>query len=395
MSRLTMVGGAVLWASMVWVSVVTGQAAPTDTTAATPPPFVEGGAYDKPFLTHLLGRTALGGYAEMHARWARADGVTEEAGFELKRWNLFTSTEVSEFVRIGAELEFEDLAEEIVLEYAAIDVRFHPLFTLRAGAILSPLGRFNLSHDSPRNEFTDRPLVSTEIIGTALTEAGLGGLGLVQVGGGRVTYELYAVNGFHEGLIKDSPGGTRIPLGKGAFTDNNASPAVVGRLAWSPALGYEVGVSGHTGAYNVFQTDGEIVADRYDLTILALDAEARVGAVDFSGEGVVARVDVPEGLAGIYASDQYGFYLQGVSDWGHGLVSAMPGSYFEAGARLDAVDFDRDLGGDSSVRFTLGVNFRVSSDTVLKLNYLRGRGRDRFNNPAEEAGVLFSVATYF
>ena len=207
-----------------------------------PPPFVEGGIFDKPYLTTLLGRTALGGYAEAHARFERVDGVTEEFGFEAKRFNLFTSTRVSDFVRIGAEIEIEEGGEEIKLEYAAIDVLMHPAVTLRAGMILAPLGRFNLAHDSPRNQFTDRPLVSTEVLGVALSEAGLGFLGLAPLGGdARLTYEVYAVNGFGDGLIHEAPGGTRLPLGRQNFEDHNKSPAFVGRLALSPRNGWEVG----------------------------------------------------------------------------------------------------------------------------------------------------------
>ncbi len=41
----------------------------------------------------------------MHARWQRVDGLTEERGFQLKRWNLFTATDVSDFVRISDYLE--------------------------------------------------------------------------------------------------------------------------------------------------------------------------------------------------------------------------------------------------------------------------------------------------
>jgi len=365
-------------------------------SAAGERPFVEGGAYDKPYLFSLPGRTAIGGYAEAHAAWHRADGVTEEGGFELRRWNLFTSTQVSDFVRIGAELEFEELAEEIRLEFAAIDVLIHPAFTLRAGAILAPLGRFNLAHDAPRNEFAERPLVSTEIVGTALTEVGLGGLGVLPLGNaGRVTYEAYAVNGFHDGLIEDSPDGTRIPLGRGNAEDNNASPAFVARVAWSPALGYELGVSGHQGAYNVFERDGVAVAERDDVSLWALDLEAELAGVRLSGEGVLAAIEVPDGLAGVYASSQHGLYVQAVRAWGNGWVRSMPASYFETGARYDAVDFDDDLDGDSVRRFTVGLNFRPTEDTVLKLNYLRGRARDRFNNAADQAGVVFSIATYF
>ena len=365
-------------------------------TATAARPFVEGGAYDKPYMTRLFGRTAIGGYAEAHARWEQADGVTEEAGFDLKRWNIFTSTQVNDFIRIGAELEFEELAEEITLEFAAIDFTVHPAFTIRAGAILSPLGRFNLSHDSPQNEFTDRPLVSTEVIGTALTEPGIGALGTFGLGGaGRLTYEMYAVNGFHDGLINDSPDGTRIPVGKKNFEDGNASPAAVGRLAWSPRLGYELGISGHRGAYNVFRLDGEQVEERRDLAIWVVDAEATVAGVELSGEAVAANLDIPSGLEGINAAAQRGLYVQAVRDFGRGWVRTMPRSFFEAGARYDVVDFDSEFLGDTVRRATVGLNFRPTEDAVLKFDYVRGQTRDRFNNLGEQAGFLFSIATYF
>src|SRR5688572_27137142 len=145
-------------------------------------PFVRGGIYDKPYQTRLLGRTAIGGYAEAHARYERVDGITDDAGFEIKRLNFFASARVSDFVRMSAELEFEEGGEEIKVEYAAIDVRIHPAFVLRGGMLLSPLGRFNLSHDSPLNEFTGRPLVSEQVLGVALSEPGFGVLGQASAG---------------------------------------------------------------------------------------------------------------------------------------------------------------------------------------------------------------------
>ena len=371
-------------------------AAPDTAAPDTARAFVPGGVYDKPFQTRLLGRTALGGYAEAHARWQRTDGVRDELGFQLRRWNIFTATQVNDYIRIAAEVEFEELGREVTLEYAAIDFVIHPALTLRAGAILAPLGRFNLAHDSPQNEFTDRPLVSTELIGTALTEAGVGVLGERPLGArGRVTYELYAVNGFHDGVIADSPDGTRIPAGKGDARDNNASPAIVGRAAWSPTLGYEVGISAHHGAYNEFSAAGEPVASRHDLTIAAVDAQATVRGVELTGELVRARIELSPGLGGVYASAQRGMYVQGTYRFGRGWVHTMPSSFFEAGVRYDDVDFDTDVAGDSVRRGTLGLNFRVGEDAVLKLNYVRGRDRDRFNNLAETAAILFSVATYF
>jgi hypothetical protein len=359
-------------------------------------PFVRGGVYDKPFLTHLPGRTAIGGYAEAHARWQRVEGLREAAGFEAKRLNLFTSTTVSDFVRIGTELEFEDGAREILLEYAAIDLRIHPSLTLRGGMLLSPLGKFNLSHDSPLNEFTDRPLVATELLGVALSEPGFGVLGQFRTGrAGRFTYELYATNGFHDGLITDSEAGTRIALGRRNFEDNNGVPAAVGRIAWSPRVGYEIGLSGHHGAYNVFNEEGTAVDERRDLSIGVLDLEASIAGVQLAGEAALVQVDIPPGLVGIYAERQRGLYLESVREFGAGWIRTMPTSLFAVKLRLDYVDFDVQREGSSQAQISAGLNFRPTRDSVLKLDYVRGRGHDEFNNRAQHAFLLMSLATYF
>jgi hypothetical protein len=374
----------------------TRQAADTARLAPPERPFVRGGVYDKPHQTRLLGRTAIGGYAEAHARWQRVDGLQDEAGFQAKRFNLFANARVSDFVRFGVEVEFEDGANEILLEYAAIDVRIHPALTVRGGMILSPLGKFNLSHDSPLNEFTDRPLVSTELLGVALSEPGFGALGQLRAGRtGRVTYELYATNGFHEGLITDSEDGTRIPLGRRNFEDNNGEPAVVGRLAWSPMVGWELGASAHHGTYNTFELEGARLDRRRSLTIAVVDAEATVLGVRLSGEAARATLDVPAGLAGIYASEQRGIYAEGVRDFWRGRIRTMPQSSFAAKARFDYVDFDTAIDGTSIAQVTVGLNFRPTQDSAIKLDFVRGRGRDEFNNLGEHAFLLASLATYF
>jgi hypothetical protein len=262
--------------------------------------------------------------------------------------------------------------------------------------ILSPLGKFNLSHDSPLNEFTDRPLVSTDLLGVALSEPGFGAFGQFRTSRtGRVTYELYATNGFHDGLILDSEDGTRIPLGRRNFEDNNGSPAFVGRVAWSPRIDYEVGISAHTGAWNTFALEGAQVEPRRNLTITVLDAEMTVAGIRFSGEAARATIDIPAGLTGIYASRQKGIYVEGVKDFWRGKISTMPRSFFAAKLRWDYIDFDSDRDGTSIGQVTAGFNFRPTEDSVLKFDYVRGRGRDEFNNLGQHAFFLASLATYF
>jgi hypothetical protein len=73
----------------------------------------------------------------------------------------------------------------------------------------------------------------------------------------------------------------------------------------------------------------------------------------------------------------------------------MPASSFAAKVRVDWVDFDAERTGQTAAQISVGANFRPTQDSVLKLDYVRGRGRDEFNNLAEHAFVLLSIATYF
>jgi hypothetical protein len=262
--------------------------------------------------------------------------------------------------------------------------------------VLSPLGKFNLAHDSPLNEFTDRPLVSTDLLGVALSEPGFGVLGQLSLrGSARLTYEAYATNGFHAGLIDDSDNGTRIPLGRGNFEDNNGSPAFVGRVAWSPGVDHEIGVSAHRGAYNQFTAEGAVVAERRDLSIAVVDLETRVVGTTLRGEAAVARINVPPGLRGIYAEEQHGWYVEGVREFAIGRLRGLPESSFAFKLRWDFVKFDAAIPGESAGRVTGGVTFRPTRDSALKFDYGRGRTRDRFNNLSEQALLLASIATYF
>lgn len=368
-------------------------AAPRDTVVERP--FVRGGQGDRPYLAALAGRLAIGGYAEGHLRLEREEGVTEEAGLEAKRFNLFFHSRISDFVRFGAELEFEDSAEEIRLEFMTVDLLVHRAFGLRAGMVLLPMGRFNLSHDSPQNPFTDRPLVSAEILSVALSQPGVGAFGIVPLGGtARLTYEAYAVNGFDDGIL-DAEEGVRLPAGRDNFENNNNRLAGVGRVAFSPGVELEVGLSGIHGQYNESVLDGERVDEARSVSVAVLDWDVDPGFVRVVGEAALAGIDVPPALEGLFASEQWGLYTDVVVPFGRGWIATMPGSRFEAKARLDYVDFDGEIPGDDALRVSLGLNFRPTPNTAFKLDYFRGRAHDRFNNPADQAGVLFSAATYF
>ena len=358
-------------------------------------PFVRGGMDDKPFITASSQRVRVGGYMEAHFRYERENGITEELRFEPKRFNIFTFAPVSDRVRVASELEFEEGGEEVKVEIAALDFELHPAFNFRGGIILSPLGRFNLAHDSPTNELTDRPLVSTEIITTALSEAGMGFYGAwYPTALARITYEFYGVNGFGAGVILDDPDGTRISAGTGNLEDNNNCPSWVGRIGISPDAAQEIGFSFHTGPYNTWKAEDLTIDKKRDLTILAVDWELTWNRFDLLGEYASASIDVPE-ESRIFAESLAGSYVQLNTRFGSNLVSRLPDSSLTAVIRIGSVDFDTDVTGDDLRRLTLGCNFRPAPDSVFKLDYQRNWSKDRFKNEVEGAALLFSVASYF
>ena len=359
-------------------------------------PFIRGGVYDKPFMLQPFGRTAIGGYLETVWKMERARGITEEISFEARRVNLFVHSMVSERVRFFAEIEFEHGTEEIAVEFASIDFEIHPALVYRGGILLSPLGRFNLTHDSPLNEFTDRSLVSTQIIPSALSEVGMGFYGaFYPSASSRLTYELYAVNGFHDGVITAGPG-TRIREGRGGFEeDNNPAPSFVGRAAFSPRADAEFGVSVHTGPYNRYKVEQFFVDEKRNLTIAAFDWEFSLFDFEFEGEYARASINIPPSLRGLFAERQQGIYAQSGYRFGEGLIGALQSSSMMFALRYEFVDFDMDVGGDAHQRFSVGYNFRPTSDTVFKLDYHHDWEWSRVNVLERKAGINFSVASYF
>ena len=362
-------------------------------------PFIKGGVYDKPYLFKSSSRRAsIGGYTEAHFRYEREEGITEELTFVPKRFNIFTFASISERFSTSAELEFEEGTEEILLEFGILDFEVHEMFTFRGGMLLTPLGKFNLAHDSPANKMTDRPLVSTQIISTTLSEPGMGFYGaLYPSARSRLTYELYAVNGFNADIIEESPEGTRIAQGKRNVEDNNNSPAFTGRVAVSPLPEGEVGISWHTGKYNKTSEEGLKIDEGRNLTILAIDGEFRRGdRYEVLGEYARSWIDLPTSLMGtIFSERQQGLYIQGSADFLRGAFQSLPRSFFAGVARYGLVDFDTKLKGDTHKRLTLGLNFRPTEDSVFKLDYQYNWVRDRLDVRVTSAAVLFSTATYF
>jgi hypothetical protein len=358
----------------------------------------------KPFLRRFGRNTYLGGYMDFEYR--REEGGKK--GFSQKRLIPFIYADISDRVKFSTEIEFEyggpqnnKKNGEVKIEFATIDFLINDWINLRSGIILSPLGKYNLVHDSPLQDLVDRPLVNRRIIPTTLSESGAGLFGtFYPTELSKLDYEIYAVNGF-EGLTADgkssfsTSGGIR--GGRGSQkADFNGDPSVVGRLGFSPFLGLDFGGSFHTGAYD----------ERNDnnLTIVAFDTAYQRGPFEIVGEFAnafierdsFARGKSPEG--DVVPDDMWGYYIEPRYHFmPKFLKKAAPTIFTDDSTFTGITRWDQlDLDGEKTNRLTFGLNFRYTEDTVFKIDYQINTTTQEAR-PAESKNntLLFGIATYF
>src|SRR5262249_20205852 len=141
--------------------------------------------YAKPFVA--APKAIVGGYMDIQYRTQQKSSLENGYGgtasnFDQQRFVPFIYADITEHVKMAGELEIEHGIREsssnneleFGLEFAHIDYLINEPFNLRAGILLLPVGKFNLLHDSPLNDLTDRPLVAQLVIPTTMSETGAG-----------------------------------------------------------------------------------------------------------------------------------------------------------------------------------------------------------------------------
>lgn len=368
---------------------------------------VQGSIYQRPFISSA-GRTAIGGYVEANALYTREEGIGPGLSMELRRFNIFLFSSIGSRLRFLSELEFEHGTQEIALETAIVDLRVSTALVLRAGILLPPVGAFNQNHDGPRWEFVDRPLVSTEIIPSTLSEIGFGVNGrLAPAPGLTLTYDAYLTNGLGEGVLLNPTGRTHLASGKRAEQfagDDNGVPALSGRVALRSRQFGEAGLSWYGTTYNTFELDGAAVDARRGLSLLAVDLSTVLPrGVEVRGEAALARIEIPDGMRDLLGARQWGAHLDVVAPVLRLARGPFRGGTINATTRVEYVDFNvgrfastDGLIGDDRAAVTLGASFRPVAGSVFKLNYRREWAHDLLRNAATRTGTLqIGVATYF
>jgi len=310
-------------------------AAPPTEVADVTPKSKETGA-----LNAIMDRVQLGGYGSV--RYEGSSLEDQKNTFTYRRFVLTTDANIAPGIRAYMELEFERFRKlelerttaknseggltteqaiegtndsEIALEQAWLQYDVNDWLNLRAGNVLVPLGRFNINHDDnrwdiPRRTLVDRgvPVLPAE---AAWSELGVGFLGNMPVGDqSEFSYQAYVVNGLSldtefEQILSTRRGDTtlnaveaKVQPSAGTFgNDVKDAKAVTGRMALSPLIGHDIGVSGYFGQYTPDFLGKE------DLWSLAADGRTGWGPFELEGEYVYTHFDGVKNVAKRFARE--------------------------------------------------------------------------------------------
>ena len=362
--------------------------------------------YDRPFIAIGKTNTAVGGYIEGNTNYFSEDGITEGFSMELRRFNIFLYSAIHSRIKLLSELEFEHGTEEIALETALLDFEFNPSLNFRAGILLPQIGIVNANHDSPKWEFVERPLSSTEIIPTTLSEVGFGFHGKFFPGNNILSYDVYAVNGLQDGIILNSEGKTHLASGKNTEMfeeDNNGTPMFNAKVSLSNRKIGEAGISYYGGVYNKFNFEGNSIDEKRMLSVIAFDLSTHIKKLNVFGEFAHVSVEVPNDLREIYGTKQYGTFLELSYPVLKKKMLGFENAALHINLRGEKTDynigtfeFDDSNIGDEVNALAIGIGFRPGSSTVIRANYRYHWIDDAIGNPTTHlAGFQFGIASYF
>jgi hypothetical protein len=288
-------------------------------------------------LRALTDRVKLGGYGSF--RFEANNNPADNDTFTYRRFVLTGDANIAPRLRAYAEVELERFRElevekslqpadggllatqtveatnnsEISLEQAWLQYDIEPWLNFRGGAVLVPLGRFNLNHDDDRWDIPRRSLVDRGVpvlpSTSAWDELGIGFLGDIPLSDDvLLSYQTYVVNGAALDFEFEQLAQTRFPdtpinaievevsPSTGTFdTDVKNAKSFTGRVALSPALGHEIGASWYFGRYTPSFLPDE------KLWSLAGDFKSVFGSLELEGEYVFTHFggirNVATGLA--------------------------------------------------------------------------------------------------
>jgi Phosphate-selective porin O and P len=286
------------------------------------------------FFGDIVSQTKVGAYGSLRYGTSNLDDLHNT--FTFRRFVLTVDSPIYERLKAYMELEFERFTQlelektltrtsgggltsevaiegsnqsEISMEQAWMQYDIADWLNFRAGAVLVPLGRFNINHDDNRWDLPRRSLVDKGVpvlpAAAAWPELGAGFLGDIAIGNtGKLSYQGYVMNGVALDSEIEQIGQTRagdttklayeikLQPSRGTFSDDVKKGKAIGtRWAYSPWLGDEIGASVYWGRYTPDFLPNEPVFS------FAIDGKKTWGPFEIEGQYVNTQWSGVRGVA--------------------------------------------------------------------------------------------------
>jgi hypothetical protein len=327
----------------------------------------------------------------------------------MRRLSIFLSSSISKRIKFLSEIEFEDGAKEISIEFASVDFEFAPLFNVRGGIVLNPIGSFNQNHDGPKWEFVDRPISATQMLPATWSNAGVGVFGKKYTNDWVFAYEAYLTNSFDDKIISNPENKTFLPASKeniDRFEESfNGSPLLTGKIAVKNQRIGELGISYMGGAYNKFEEDGIVLDKKRMVNVFAVDFNSTIPKFNtyINGEWAWVRVDIPDTYTEQYGRKQMGGFVDFVQPILKRPMLGFEKATLNVAARIEYVDWNRDKFkstgqniSDEIFSIVPAISWRPTAQTVIRLNYRYAWQKDLLGNPPSKiGGIQVGLSTYF
>jgi hypothetical protein len=365
--------------------------------------------YNRPFIQMGKLPVAIGGYVEANYQYLSENGISEGHQFQMRRLSIFLSSSISKRIKFLSEIEFEDGAKEISIEFASVDFEFAPLLNVRGGIVLNPIGSFNQNHDGPKWEFVDRPISATQMLPATWSNAGVGVFGKKYTNNWVFAYEAYLTNGFDDRIISNPENKTFLPASKeniDRFEESfNGSPLFTGKIAVKNQRIGELGISYMGGAYNKFEEDGIVLDKKRMVNVFAIDFNSTIPKFNtyINGEWAWVSVDIPDTYTEQYGRKQAGGFVDFVQPILKRPMLGFEKAILNFAARIEYVDWNKDKFkstgqniSDDIFSIVPAISWRPTAQTVIRLNYRYAWQKDLLGNPPSKiAGIQFGLSTYF
>lgn len=379
--------------------------------------------YNRPFLGLGKSGISIGGYMEANWQYVGTSGITAGNQFQFRRFSIFLASSITNRIKFLSEIEYEndpsgDPADaksggKFEIEYAALDIELHPLFNIRGGIVVNPIGAFNQNHDGPKWEFTDRPIAMTQMLPDTWSNAGFGAYGKQYSGNWMFGYEFYLTGGLNDSIIDNSQGKTFLPAANANPTRFTASasgtPMYTGKISLRNNKIGELGLSYANDVYNTWQVEGAQVDNKRTAQIYDVDFNTTLPKVKTTiiAEAAWVHVQMPPDYTDQYSSKQFGGFIDIVQPvlkrrilgWDHATINiAVRGEYVDWNVGNFASTGQRMYNDLWSVM--PAISFRPTPQTVIRFNYRRQFQRDITGNSIGAAlglteGYSVGISTYF